>query len=102
MTVMSLDDLNQLPLLTDDEMAIVANARPIITDDCPEMTDDMLKEFHPWYDRIKQSVTIDLDITILNYFRRLSVETGLSLQNLMELFLTECARGQKKPQFTGE
>ena len=58
MTVMSIDNLNQLPMLTEDEMELVSNARPIITDDCPEMTDDMLKEFHPWYNKIEKLDTL--------------------------------------------
>ena len=29
---------------------IIANARPIITEDCPEQTDEQLKQFKPWYE----------------------------------------------------
>ena len=46
---MTLDDLLKNPL-TEDDKKIIAKARPIATKDCPEQTDEQLKQFKPWYE----------------------------------------------------
>ena len=99
MMVMSFDELTKLPPLTTEEIEIIENARPLPTDDCPEMSDEELRQFRPWYDREKQSITLDIDVDILNYFKRLSFETGVSYQELMKMFLMQCAREEMKPAF---
>lgn len=99
MKVMSFDELTKLPPLTEEEMNIIENARPLPSDDCPEMSLEELRQFHPWYDREKQSVTLDIDVDIVNYFKRLSFETGISYQELMRMYLMQCAREEKKPAF---
>ena len=50
MTTMTLDDLQNLPPLTDKEKQIIKNARPIPDDDCPVQTKEELSEFKPWYE----------------------------------------------------
>ena len=96
---MSFDDLLKLPPLTEEYIAIIENARPLPTDDCPEMSAEELRQFRPWYDREKQTITMDIDVNTVNYYKRLSVETGVSYQELMRMFLTQCAREEKKPVF---
>ena len=59
---MSLNELKELPALTEKEINVIEHARAIPSDDCPEMSYEELKQFHPWYDRQKQSVTINVDI----------------------------------------
>ena len=49
MKTMTLDDLLKNPL-TENDKNIRANARPIATGDCPEQTDEQLKQFKPWYE----------------------------------------------------
>ena len=49
MKTMTLDDLLKNPL-TEDDKKIIAKARPIATKDCPEQTDEQLKQFKPWYE----------------------------------------------------
>ena len=44
MKTMTLDDLLKNPL-TENDKKIIANARPIATEDCPEQTDEQLKQF---------------------------------------------------------
>lgn len=99
MMVMSFDELTKLPPLSEEEIKIIENARPLISEDCPELSEDELKQFHPWYDREKQPITINMDIDVVNYFKRLSADTGVSYQELMKLFLAQCAREGKKPVF---
>lgn len=99
MMVMSFDELKKLPPLTEDDIRIIENARPLPSDDCPELSESELKQFRPWYDREKQPVTIDIDISIINYYKRLSVDTGVPYQDLMNMFLVQCAKEEKKPVF---
>ena len=49
MTIMTLDELKNLPPLTEVEKNTIRNARATPTDDCPAMTSEELKEFQPWY-----------------------------------------------------
>ncbi len=99
MMVMSFDDLTKLPPLTEEEIKILENARPLPSDDCPELNEEELQQFHPWYDREKQPITMNMDIDIVNYYKRLSVDTGVSYQDLMKMFLAQCAKEGKKPVF---
>ena len=99
MTVMSLDDVSNMPPLTEDDIRTIRDAKPVPTDDCPAMTSDELKQFRPWYDRQKQPISIDIDVAVVNYFKRLAVDAGVSYQELMKMFLTECAHKKEKPVF---
>ena len=65
MMVMSFDDLTKLPPLTEEEIKIIENARPLPSDDCPELNEEELQQFHPWYDREKQPITMNIDIDIV-------------------------------------
>ena len=49
MKTMTLDDLIQKPL-TEEDKKIINSAKPIITEDCPELTDEQMKKFKPWYE----------------------------------------------------
>lgn len=49
MKTMTLDELLQNPL-TEKDKEIIENAKPVITDDCPEQTKEQLKQFKPWYE----------------------------------------------------
>ncbi|MBO6131678.1 MAG: antitoxin [Treponema sp.] len=63
------------------------------------MTKEELKEFQPWYAKTKKPVTINLDIGAISYFKELAEETGIDYQNLMNLYLVQCAREKKRPVF---
>ncbi len=80
-------------------MHVIENAKPLPTDDCPEMSQSELNQFRPWYDREKQSVTININVDIVSYYKRLSADTGIPFQELMSMFLTQCANEEKKPVF---
>ncbi len=49
MMVMSLDELESLPPLTDEELKIIATAKPTPDADCPAMSEEELQTFKPWY-----------------------------------------------------
>ena len=51
---------------------------------------------NPYAKHLKKQVTLRLGIDVIDYFKRLSEETGVPYQNLINLYLQECARSQKK------
>ncbi|MBO4320451.1 MAG: antitoxin [Treponema sp.] len=63
------------------------------------MTEEELKEFRPWYAKNKRPVTINLDNNAVEYFKTLAEETGISYQNLINLFLVQCAKEKRRPVF---
>jgi predicted DNA binding CopG/RHH family protein len=52
---------------------------------------------NPYAKHLKQQVTIRLDRVAVDYFKRLSSETDIPYQVLINLFLKECATRKKKP-----
>jgi uncharacterized protein (DUF4415 family) len=46
---------------------------------------------NPYASRLKQSVTIRLDATALDYFKRLATKSGTPYQTLINLYLRDCA-----------
>ena len=47
----------------------------------------------------KKPVTINLDMGAITYFKELAEETGIAYQNLMNLYLVQCAQEKKRPVF---
>jgi uncharacterized protein (DUF4415 family) len=90
MKTMTLDELKQIPLTTDDKN-IIESAQPVITDDCPEMTDDQLENFKPWYeihqnrqDEInKTSVTIKIDNDILAALKQSDTDYQTKINDIL-------------------
>jgi uncharacterized protein (DUF4415 family) len=52
---------------------------------------------NPYAARLKRQVTIRLDASTVQYFKRLSTETGIPYQTLINLYLRECAVTGRKP-----
>ena len=57
----------------------------------------MKGEKNPYIKELKQPITIRLDKTTVAYFKTLAVDLGMSYQNLINLYLRDCALNQKKP-----
>jgi predicted DNA binding CopG/RHH family protein len=51
---------------------------------------------NPYIRMLKQPVTIRLDRETVTYFKSLAVKTGLPYQNLINLYLRDCASQQKE------
>ena len=100
MPTMTLDELKNLPPLTEEEKRTIRNAKPTPTEDCPAMTAEELKQFRPWYLKGKKPVTINLDTRIVEYFKELATETGISYQNLINMYLVQCVSEKKRPYFS--
>jgi len=46
----------------------------------------------------KKQVTIRLGVDVIAYFKQLSTETGTPYQRLINLYLQDCARKERKPK----
>jgi predicted DNA binding CopG/RHH family protein len=51
---------------------------------------------NPHVKRLKKQVTIRLGIEAIEYFKEMSEVTGIPYQNLINSYLTDCARNQRK------
>lgn len=56
----------------------------------------MKGEKNPYLSRLKQPITIRLDKGTVSYFKTLAVDLGMPYQNLINLYLRECALHHKK------
>jgi predicted DNA binding CopG/RHH family protein len=54
---------------------------------------------NPYIKKLKRQITIRLDIETIDYFKKVSEETGVPYQNLINLYLMDCANKHKKPDF---
>lgn len=52
---------------------------------------------NPYAKLLKSQVTIRLDEKTIEYFKTLAEETGISYQNLINLYLKSCVQEHKKP-----
>lgn len=46
---------------------------------------------NPYARRLKRQVTMRLDISTVDYFKAMAAEMGIPYQNLINLFLRDCA-----------
>ncbi|HNZ35615.1 MAG TPA: BrnA antitoxin family protein [Syntrophales bacterium] len=58
--------------------------------------DKMKGEKNPYVKQLKQPITIRLDTSTVAYFKNLSEELGMPYQNLINLYLRDCALNQRK------
>mgnify|MGYP001152884375 CR=1 FL=1 len=54
---------------------------------------------NPYVKALKQQISIRLDKDTIEYFKQMAKETGMAYQNLMNLYLADCANKQKKLRF---
>ena len=55
---------------------------------------------NPYSGKLKKQITINIDTSTIDYFKALAEETGVPYQTLINLYLTDCAKQNKKPTFT--
>lgn len=51
---------------------------------------------NPYAKHLKKQVTLRLNTDVISYFKALAKETGIPYQNLINLYLEECAHSGKK------
>jgi predicted DNA binding CopG/RHH family protein len=66
---------------------------------------EMLEEYdfsksrkNPYINKLKRSITIRLDSDTIEYFKKLSEDSGIPYQTLINQFLAQCAKENKKPE----
>lgn len=47
----------------------------------------------------KKAVGINLSHEVIDYFKKLSEDTGVAYQVLIDLYLLDCVKTKKKPKF---
>ena len=57
-------------------------------------------EKNPYMKPSKTTVTIRLDTTTVDYFKRLSEDVNMPYQTLINSYLAECATKKRKPVLT--
>lgn len=51
---------------------------------------------NPYIKKLKKQVTIQLEEEVADYFKALAEETGISYQSLINLYLQDCVKSQRK------
>ena len=54
---------------------------------------------NPYAARLKRPITIRLDVETITYFKGLAGVMGMPYQNLINLYLRDCAQNRKKLSF---
>ena len=52
---------------------------------------------NPYAKRLKRQITIRLDASTVDYFKQMASEIGMPYQNLINLFLRDCAITKRRP-----
>ena len=50
---------------------------------------------NPYVKKLRKQISIRIDIETIEYFKRQALETGITYQNLMNLYLASCASNKK-------
>ena len=68
-----------------------------------ENLDEMKEEYdfsnakkNPYAKKLRQQVTINLDSSIIDYFKEMSAASGVPYQTLINLYLSECVKNRRK------
>ncbi|KAB2935551.1 MAG: BrnA antitoxin family protein [Leptonema illini] len=51
---------------------------------------------NPYARRLKKQITIRINSEAIDYFKSMAEETGIPYQNLIDLYLLDCAKRHKK------
>jgi len=51
---------------------------------------------NPYANKVKKQITIRLDEDTIGYFKKMSEEAGIPYQNLINLYLRDCAGKHRK------
>lgn len=54
---------------------------------------------NPYAERVRKTVTMNLDIDIIEYFKRESKRTGIPYQNIINMYLRQCVEEEKHLTF---
>jgi predicted DNA binding CopG/RHH family protein len=57
---------------------------------------------NPYARQLKRQITIRLDVSSVEYFKGLASELGMPYQNLINLYLRDCAERKSRPVLAWE
>lgn len=52
---------------------------------------------NPYIKKLKKQISIRVEKETIEYFKKLSIELGIPYQNLMNMFLSDCANKNIRP-----
>jgi predicted DNA binding CopG/RHH family protein len=52
---------------------------------------------NPYAKKLKKQITLRVGVDVLEYFKGLAEETGIPYQNLIDMYLRDCALSKKRP-----
>lgn len=55
---------------------------------------------NPYAKKLRKPVTIRLDVDVVDYFKQEATRTGIPYQNLINLYLGQCAEEKKQLSFS--
>jgi uncharacterized protein (DUF4415 family) len=56
----------------------------------------MKGEKNPYVDRLREQVTLQLGVDVVEYFKKMSEVTEIPYQNLINLYLRDCVEHHRK------
>ncbi len=54
---------------------------------------------NPYAKMLKKQITIRMETEVIDYFRELAETSGISYQNLINMYLRDCVHSHRKPVF---
>jgi predicted DNA binding CopG/RHH family protein len=54
-------------------------------------------KLNPYVGKLKKQITIRLETSTIDYFKELAKELGIPYQNLINIYLRDCALAAKRP-----
>lgn len=55
---------------------------------------------NPYVSKLKKQITINIDSSIIDYFKSQAKDTGIPYQTLINLYLADCVKNNKKPNIS--
>ena len=55
---------------------------------------------NPYTSKLKKQISIRVDTDTIEYFKNQALHTGITYQNLMNLYLRDCVSNNRQPNFT--
>jgi uncharacterized protein (DUF4415 family) len=52
---------------------------------------------NPYVKQLKRQITIRIDAAAVDYFKQMGADLGMPYQNLINLFLRDCAARKRRP-----
>jgi len=52
-------------------------------------------KLNPYVKKLRKQISIRIDIDTINYFKKMAEEKGIAYQNLINLYLSDCAAHSK-------